>query len=287
LTRVTQKAARIVFFLSAAASAMAAALVFGFLLVFGFPLIGGGEFFSLLARPWSPGQGLYGFLPMITGTAAISFLSIVFALPLSLGTVCFMGGLGPARISRLVDGFVRFMTGIPTVIYGFLGIFLLVPVVRTLFTSAGSGMCILSASLMLSLLVSPTMIIFFKDGFDSVDVRYIQAADALGADSVQRLIYVILPEAWPGIVTGIIMGLGRAMGDTLIALMIAGNAVHVPGSILDSARTLTSHIALVSASDYDSLAFKSIFACGLTLYVLNAFAVIAVRRLGGKRGQAR
>jgi phosphate transport system permease protein len=104
---------------------------------------------------------------------------------------------------------------------------------------------------------------------------------------VQRLIYVILPGAWPGIVTGVIMGLGRAMGDTLIALMIAGNAVHVPGSILDSARTLTSHIALVSASDYESLAFKSIFACGLTLYVLNALAVIAVRRLAGKRGPVR
>jgi len=184
LNRVTQKAARIIFFTSAAASALAAALVFGFLFMFGFPLIGGGEFLSLLTRPWAPGQGMYGFLPMITGTAAISFLSIVFAFPLSLGTVCFMGGLGPEWMSRFLDGFVRFMTGIPTVIYGFLGVFLLVPVVRNLFVSAGSGMCILSASLMLSLLVCPTMIIFFKEGVDSVDFRYSQAADALDVENL-------------------------------------------------------------------------------------------------------
>lgn len=286
MNQATEKAAKIIFFTSAAASAMAAALVFGFLLVLGFPLIGGGEFLTLLISPWSPGKGMFGFLPMITGTAVISFLSIIFAFPLSLGAAFFMAGLGPRRLSWLLDGFVRFMTGIPTVIYGFLGIFLMVPLVRNLF-EAGSGMCILSASLMLSLLVSPTMIIFFKDAFDSVDHSYIEAADALGADKVQRLVYIILPQAWPGIVTGAIMGLGRAMGDTLIALMIAGNAIHVPGSVLDSARTLTSHIALVSASDYESMAFKSIFACGVTLYILNAAAVLAVRRLDkGSRKKA-
>jgi phosphate transport system permease protein len=168
------------------------------------------------------------------------------------------------------------MTGIPTVVYSFVALFLLVPVIREFFQS-GSGLCILSASIMLSILIAPTMILIFVSGFNSVPRSYIQAIDAMGGGPVHRLFYVIIPCSKNAVIIGTMLGFGRAMGDTLIPLMLAGNAVHIPGSVLDSARTLTAHIALVSASDFDSLEFRSIFASGLVLYILIAGIVAVIQ----------
>ena len=168
------------------------------------------------------------------------------------------------------------MTAIPTVIYGFVGIFLLVPLVRELFLK-GSGMCILSAAIMLSVLISPTMILFFVDSFARVPQSDLNAVDALGGNTVQKFFYVVLPHSWKGMLTGIILSFGRAMGDTLIALMISGNSVAFPGSVLDSARTLTAHIALIIAADFDSIEFKTIFLGGIFLYIMTSFGIILAR----------
>ncbi|MBU1743937.1 MAG: ABC transporter permease subunit, partial [Proteobacteria bacterium] len=172
----------------------------------------------------------------------------------------------------------------PTVVYGFVGIFLLVPMVREIFQD-GSGMCVLTASLMLAVLISPTLILFFVDGFDRVPRSYLDAVAALGGNEAQQFIFVILPNAWRSVLSGIVLAFGRALGDTLIALMIAGNAAQVPGSVLESARTLTAHIALVIASDYDSPEFKSIFACGLTLYLFSTVMVVLIRSIGAIFGR--
>ena len=178
------------------------------------------------------------------------------------------------------------MTGIPTVIYGFVGIFLLVPLIREFFRD-GSGMCILTAALMLGVLIAPTMILFFCDSFDRVPRSYIDAADSLGANRVQTLLYVILPSARKGIVIGVLLAFGRAVGDTLVSLMIAGNSIAEPESLLDSVRTLTAHIALVIAADYESPEFRSIFACGLVLYLFITIVILAVRRLAFRNSEER
>ena len=279
MNKVCETIAEKLFLLSAVVSVSVTVLIFGFMFILGLPLIEGGHFFDLMTRPWAPYHGLYGIYPMIVGTLAIALLSVIFAFPLSLGCASLISVLGSRGFSRFFRRVVQIMTGVPTVIYGFVGVLLLVPVIRELF-QRGSGMCILSASLMLAVLVSPTMILFFSDSFDLVPKSYRDAVDSLGGSDVQKFLYVILPCAWKGVLTGLILGLGRALGDTLIALMIAGNAIHVPGSLLDSARTLTSHIALVIAADYDSLEFKSIFACGVTLYVFTTLIVLGVRALG-------
>lgn len=271
---------------STCVSASLTLLILGFMVVLGLPLLEGGLFFDLLSQPWSPREGLYGIYPMIVGTLAIAFLGVLFAFPLSLGCASLISVLGPKPVSLLLKRVVQFMTGVPTVIYGFVGIFLLVPFIRELF-QAGSGMCILSASLMLAILVSPTMILFFTDSFDQVPNSYLNAVDALGGNRGQKFVYVVLPCAWKGILTGVVLGTGRALGDTLVALMIAGNAVQVPGSVLDSARTLTAHIALVIAADYESLEFKSIFACGIVLYLFTTFAVAGIRAFGASGWRVR
>ena len=267
-------------FLGAAVlSASLTALILIFMLFLGFPLFRGGYFFTLLRTPWNPDHGLFGIYPMLTGTLSIVFLSLCWAFPLSLGASVLISVIAPPGFAKFCKKTVQMLTGIPTVIYGFVGVFLLVPFIREMFAS-GSGMSILSASLMLSMVISPIMILIFTDTFESIPASYSAAADALGASPVQKLMYVILPYSRHGIIAGLILSVGRAMGDTLIALMLAGNAVAVPGSILDSARTLTAHIALVIAADFDSIEFKTIFAAGFVLYVFTAFIILLVRIIG-------
>ncbi|MDP3284882.1 MAG: ABC transporter permease subunit [Desulfobacterales bacterium] len=267
-------------FLGAAVlSASLAALILIFMLFLGFPLFREGYFFTLLTTPWNPDHGLFGIYPMLSGTLSIVFLSLCWAFPLSLGASALISVIAPPGFAKFCKKTVQMLTGIPTVIYGFVGVFLLVPFVREVFAS-GSGMSILSASFMLSMVISPTMILIFTDTFESIPASYSAAADALGASPVQKFVYVILPYSRHGIFAGLILSVGRAMGDTLIALMLAGNAVAVPGSILDSARTLTAHIALVIAADFDSIEFKTIFAAGLVLYAFTAFIILLVRIIG-------
>ncbi|MCW8800623.1 MAG: ABC transporter permease subunit [Desulfobacter sp.] len=240
------------------------------------PVLKSGMLLQILTDPWSPDHGRFGILSMIVGTCYIAFLSLFISFPVSLGCSFFIQVTHPKGLGRLLKKMVQLMTAVPTVIYGFVGIFLLVPVVRNLF-SYGSGMSILSASIMLGLLISPTMILFFSQSFARVPKTFINAVDALGGTPFQKLFYVIFPHAWPGIITGLVLAFGRAMGDTLVALMLSGNSVMLPSSILDSARTLTAHIAMVIASDFDSIEFKTIFVCGVVLYFMTFLGVFAAR----------
>ena len=171
---------------------------------------------------------------------------------------------------------VRLMTGIPTVVYSFAALFLLVPFMRNIL-GQGSGMCILTAAPVLALLIAPTMIIFFVSSFEKVPRSSTLAVDALGGSEIQKLLYVIIPQAWPGIVNGVLLGFGRAMGDTMVSLMLAGNSTSPFNSLTESARTLTAHIALVMAFDFDSMEFKSIFVCGLFLYIFTAILMLLLR----------
>lgn len=271
---------------AAAISAAAVLMIFGFMVVLGLPLVADGDIVRLITVPWQPAQGLYGIAPMIVGTLAIAGLCMIFSFPLSFGCAALISGLGRGPLPQLLLRLVRFMTGIPTVVYGFAGIFLLVPLIRE-WAGRGSGFCILSASLLLAVLIAPTMILVFCDSFAAVPRSYVDAARALGATPVERLVYVVIPNAWRGVVSGVILACGRAVGDTLIALMIAGNATAFPGSLLDSARSLTSHIALVVAADFDSMEFRTLFACGIVLYLFTTILVVLVRRMAAGPGNGR
>ena len=267
--------------LFAAAALLSAAvvlLVFIFMAALGFPVIRDGQLLQVLWGEWAPHMGAYGISPMILGTLAIALLAMAMALPLSLGCAAFITATGPQGAADLLNRLVQFMTAIPTVIYGFVGIFLLVPLVRDV-AGRGAGLSILTAALMLALLVAPTMILFFADGLARVPRAHRLAVTALGGTPVQRLIYVMLPQAWPSLLAGLALGFGRAVGDTMIALMLAGNALAVPASPLDPARSLTAHIALIIAADFDSPEFRTLFICGLTLYATTTLMVVVMGRM--------
>jgi len=272
-----------IFALAALISGTTTFAILLFLLIPSLPLIYAGDFFSVLLQPWNPQAGQYGIYPMLVGTLTVAVLTLSFAFPLSFGCATFIHIEKNHPLSRLLHKIVTLMTGIPSVIYGFVGIFLLVPLLRNNFHN-GSGMSLLAASLMLTLLVSPTMILLFCDSFAQVPSCYANAVLALGGSPIQQFIYSTLPGAKTGIFIGSALALGRALGDTLIALMIAGNAIQVPDSIFDSGRTLTAHIALVFAADYESPEFKAIFACALVLYLISSLLALAIRIAHNKAG---
>jgi phosphate transport system permease protein len=274
--RFKENIARIFFLSASILSAVVTLSVLGFMILLSLPVLETGMIWGILTDPWSPDHGRFGILAMIVGTVYISSFSLLISFPISLGCSFFIQIIHPDSPGRFLKLLVQLMTAIPTVIYGFVGVFLLVPIVRKVF-SYGSGMSILSASLMLAILISPTMILFFSQSFARVPKRFLDATEALGATSFQKLFYVILPNAWTGVFTGLVLAFGRAMGDTLIALMISGNSVVLPSSILDSARTLTAHIAMIIAADFDSIEFKTIFICGGVLYIMTSCGILLAR----------
>jgi phosphate transport system permease protein len=271
------------FFFAALVCAFVTLAILGGMVVLAYPMLLDGRVWAMLVSSWLPDQAVFGLLPMVLGTLWIALSALGISLPLSFGVSYFIVLLHPRGPGAWVKQGVEMMTAVPTVIYGFVGIFLLVPLVRQMFAS-GSGLCILSAALVLGILISPTLILFFVQSLSMVSQADVNTAYALGALPVQTFFYVLLPQAWKGMATGIILAFGRAMGDTLIALMLSGNSVAFPASILDPARTLTAHIALVIAADFDSMPFKSIFISGICLYIMTGAGVVLARRMAGKRG---
>ncbi|AGF78114.1 phosphate ABC transporter membrane protein 1, PhoT family [Desulfocapsa sulfexigens DSM 10523] len=272
----TYSVSEYLFLAAAVFSGLLAVAIFCFLFFFGLPLLQSGQLVDLLFSSWAPDKGLYGIYPMLITSLTLATVSMLISFPVSLGCSFVITSLAPVRLRRVLLAVIRVMTGIPTVVYSFAALFLLVPLMRSL-VGHGTGMSILTAAPVLALVIAPTMILFFVDSFSKVSSRFTLAVDALGGSEIQKLLYVILPLAWPGIVNGVLLGFGRAMGDTMVSLMLAGNSTAAPESMTESARTLTAHIALVMAFDFDSMEFKSIFVCGLFLYILTAALMLLFR----------
>lgn len=282
--KVPSAAVERLFFLAALLSASLSLFILLFMLVLGRPVFSGEFLVRLLTEPWLPDRGLYGISAMLAGSLAIAGLALLLALPLSLGCAVLIVVIRPPRFGPLLERVVEFLTGMPTVILGFVGVFLLVPLIRETL-AGGTGRCILAAAVGLAVLISPTLILFFSDAFARVPTAWLRAAEALGCSRIQTFFHVILPHSLKGLASGVVLALGRALGDTLIGLMLAGNAVGMPHSPLDPARTLTAHIALLMAADFESLEFRIIFACGLLLYLVSLGLTLLVRSLDrGREG---
>jgi len=245
--------------------------IFAFLAYFSIPLLEDGRLISILSRSWRPFQGNFGILPMIAGSLCLSLSAMVLAYPLALGICFFAHGVGPRIPGKIILALVHFMTSIPTVVYGFVAVFLLIPTLRTTLIR-GSGFSWLAASLTLAILILPTIVLFIHTQFSLIEPRITQTTCALGMTTSQRLFAVTLPLSSRGLFAAAILGFGRAMGDTIIPLMLTGNAPLMPLSPLESLRTMTAHIALVVATDSQGAAYQSLFACGIILFLIT-FAI--------------
>lgn len=251
---------------AAVISALIILMLFVFLAWFTLPLFHTGQLGNLFSLNWRPFHGQFGIIPMMIGTVLLALSALIIAYPLGVGICLFIHGLGPAWLARPVLVLIHAMTGVPTVVYGFIAVFLLVPLLRDYFDS-GTGFSLLAAALFLSILILPTIVLLINSQLQQLVPTLRLTATALGIERPQELINITLPAASHGLFAAAILGFGRAVGDTLIALMVAGNASQIPTSALDSIRTLTAHIALVVSADSQSTTYHSLFAGGLILFL--------------------
>lgn len=235
---------------------------------------------------WQPAQGRFGILPMCVGSLALAAVALLLGWPLAVGLSCWLlteesPALQP--LVRFTESLVRFMTTVPTVVYGFAAVFLLTPFARALL--GGTGMCLAAAGVMLVLLILPTMTLILMAGLRPRFERLCPWGLAMGFSRFDLVRLFVLPRSGRNLASAAVLGFGRAVGDTLIPLMLAGNATHVPGGLAESMRSLTAHMALVTANEVGGAAYNSLFVAGLVLLAVNTAASLALRRLVSRKNE--
>jgi phosphate ABC transporter permease protein PstC len=252
----------------------------------GVPIIlrlGGREFF--LSSHWAPGEGQFGIFSMIVGSLMVTLGAMAIGVIFSLGLAIVLTQFCPPRLAAILKPVIELLAGIPSVVYGFMGVVTLVPLIRDYL--GGPGLSVLAASIVLGIMVLPTVTSISVDAINAVPRPYWEGSIALGATRWQTTYMVMLKAARSGIVAAIILGMGRAVGETMAVIMVAGNAPTMPTSILDPVRTLTSNIAL-EMSYASGLHRQALFATGVTLFViimvLNTAAMTVSRRRSRGRG---
>ena len=264
MTKYKETVMHYVFLLTACVSIAAVALICVYLLGNGVPTmfeIGLGNFFGKI---WKPGQDLYGIFPFIIGSIYVTAGAMVVGVPLGVLCAVFLACFCPDRLYRVLNPAVRLMAGIPSIVYGFFGLMVIVPVVQALSGTSGKGL--LTASLLLGIMILPTIIGTAEPALRAVPQSYYEGALALGATQERSVFSVVLPAAGSGVLSGVILGVGRAIGETMAVIMIAGNQTRMPGGLLDGLRTMTSNIVLEMG--YSSgLHRQALIATGVVLFV--------------------
>ncbi len=248
----------------------------------------------IFGTKWSPTNGYYGILPLIAGSLSVTIGALVIGIPTGVACAIFLSQVAHKKTAKILKSAVELLAGIPSVVYGFFGLSVLVPAIRKfilpvilLFNEdvATSGFSILAGAIILAIMILPTIVSISENAISSVPAEYKEASLALGANRQETITRILVPAAKSGIVTSIILGMGRAIGETMAVILITGNRPKVPGSILDSAATLTGTIAMemgYAAPEHQ----KALFAVGIVLFViimlLNSFANFTLHRLGGQ-----
>jgi len=242
-----------------------------------------GFFFS---SDWDPKNGSFGIASMIAGSLAVTGGAMIIGGAFGLGLAIALTQFCPEGLAAILKPVVELLAGIPSVVYGFMGVVTIVPLIRTCL--GGPGLSVLAASIVLGIMVVPTVTSISMDALRAVPRPYWEGSIALGATEWQTTHMVMLKAARSGIVAAVILGMGRAVGETMAVIMVAGNALEVPHGLLDPVRTLTSNIALEMG--YASGQHReALFATGVTLFViimaLNTMALAIARRSAGKGGK--
>ena len=269
LQKVKEKGMEFVFMLCACVSILAVALICIFLFANGVPAmakIGFGKF--LLGRTWQAGNGLFGIFPMIIGSIYVTAGAIIVGVPIGILAAVFLARFCPKPLYRIMKPGVELLAGIPSVVYGFFGLMIIVPWVRDTFRPyyGGNGLSLFSAALLLGIMILPTIISISESAIRSVPDKYYQGALALGATHERSVFRTVVPAAKSGIMAGIVLGIGRAFGETMAVIMIAGNQAWIPDNMFQGIRTLTANIVMEMGYAQD-LHREALIATGVVLFV--------------------
>lgn len=289
VSNIKEKAMEIVFLVSACISILSVALICIFLFTNGVPgiaKIGAKEF--LLGTEWKPGSQLYGILSTIIGSIYVTVGAIIVGVPIGLLMAVFMARFCPKKLYRILKPGVELLAGIPSVVYGFFGLMVLVPFVRNTFRPilmqygmTTTGQSILAASVLLGMMILPTIINVSESAIRAVPDSYYQGALALGATHERSVFMTVVPAAKSGIMAAVILGVGRAIGETMAVIMVAGNQPRIPGSIFDGVRTMTANIVIDMGYATD-LHREALIATGVVLFVFILIINLAFSIIKGK-----
>ena len=260
-----ENGAKIVFILAACISILAVALICIFLFANGIPgMTKIGVLKFLTGRVWKPGNNIYGIFPMILGSIYVTAGALVIGVPTGIITAVFISKFASIRIAKIMNQAVSLLAGIPSVVYGFFGLVVVVPLVRDLFGVSGTSM--LAASIVLGIMILPTIIAVSKPALNAVPNAYYEGALALGATHERAVFRVILPAAKSGVTASVVLGVGRAIGEAMAVMMVAGNQPRMPKGILQGVRTLTSNIVMEMGYATD-LHREALIATAVVLFV--------------------
>lgn len=253
------------FLICACVSVAAVAAICLFMFVNGIPAMGKiGVFKFLLGTEWSPSKGVYGILPMIIGSIYVTAGAAVVGVPIGILTAVFMVYYCPAPIYKIVKPAIDLLAGIPSIVYGFFGLVVIVPVIQDLLGTSGKG--VLTASILLGLMILPTIISTAESSLRAAPDMYYEGALALGATKERSIFGAVFPAARSGILSGVILGIGRAIGETMAVVIVAGNQAVIPKSLTDGVRTLTANIVLEMAYAAE-LHREALIATAVVLFV--------------------
>lgn len=264
-SHVKEKIMEAVFMLCACVSILSVALICIFLFANGIPAMTKIGFFDFIfGRKWKPSNEVFGIFPMIIGSIYITAGAVVIGVPIGILTAVYLARFCPEKLYKIIKPAVDLLAGIPSVVYGFFGLCVIVPFVRN--HIGGDGNSILTASILLGFMILPTIINVSESSIRAVPEKYYQGALALGATHERSVFCTVVPAAKSGIMAGIVLGIGRAIGETMAVIMVAGNQARMPKGILEGIRTMTSNIVMEMGYATD-LHREALIATGVVLFV--------------------
>lgn len=285
-----EKGMEILFLICACVSILSVVLICFFMFVNGIPAIAEIGLFDFLGgKDWSPTNESpsFGILPMIMGSLYVTAGAIIIGVPIGLLTAIFMAKFCPKWLYKIIKPLINLLAGIPSIVYGFFGMIVLVPLIREMFkhtTFGGNGNSILTASILLGVMILPTIIGLSETAITAVPEIYYEGAIALGATHERAVATIVFPAAKSGILASVILGIGRAVGETMAVIMVAGNQARMPNGILKGIRTLTANIVLEMGYAAD-LHRNALIATGVVLFVFILILNLCFSILTNKRSK--
>lgn len=284
MTKYKESIMKAIFFAAACTSILAVTLICLFLFINGVPAIAKiGIFDFLMGTTWKPNNTppSFGILPMILGSIYVTAGAAVVGVPVGVLTAVFMAKYCPKKLYRILKPAINLLAGIPSIVYGFFGLVVIVPFIRDTFGGAGSSM--LAASILLGIMILPTIVGISESAIRAIPQSYYEGALALGASHERSIFFVILPAAKSGIMAAIVLGIGRAIGETMAVIMVAGNQARMPAGLLKGVRTLTANI-IIEMGYAAELHREALIATGVVLFVfiliINLLLSLLERRTG-------
>ena len=265
MQKVKEGVMHALFLICACVSILAVVLICVYLFASGVPAmaeIGFTDF--LFGTKWKPSSGYYGIFPMIIGSILVTGIAVIIGVPIGILCAVFMSHYCPKKLYRFVKPAINLLAGIPSIVYGFFGLVVIVPIMKDLV--GGSGKSLLTAGILLGIMILPTVIKTTESSLNAVPKSYNEGALALGATHERSVFFASLPAAKSGILAAIILGVGRAIGETMAVILVAGNQTILPKSITSGIRTMTSNI-VIEMGYAGGLHREALIATGVVLFV--------------------